>query len=106
MGMDIERSVAANTVCAVEYILEKNEFNIMKKNKKKQEKIIFSLIILIVILLLIANFLVKQPKLSELQIAACGAADKGGTCDTKLASLGIVLQEECCQILGKCCGGV
>ena len=77
----------------------------MKKTKKKQEKIIFSLIILVAILILIATLLVKQPKLSELQITACEAADRGGTCNTRLTDLGIVLKEECCQVLGKCCQG-
>ena len=41
--------------------------------------------------------------LLELQVAACNAADEAGTCTTRLAELGIVLNEECCQFLGKCC---
>ena len=41
--------------------------------------------------------------LSNLQVDACDAADEAGTCTTRLAELGIVLNEECCQILGKCC---
>jgi len=41
--------------------------------------------------------------LSELQIDACNAADNGGTCDTRLVELGIVLKEDCCEVLGKCC---
>jgi len=41
--------------------------------------------------------------LSELQVAACDAADEAGTCTTRLVELGIVLNEECCQFLGKCC---
>ena len=105
MGKVMEICAAVNIVCAVN-IYQKNKFDTMKKNKKKQQKIIFGLIILIIILILIANLLVKQPKLSELQTVACEAADRGGTCDTKLADLGIVLKEGCCQVLGKCCGGV
>ena len=46
----------------------------------------------------------ELPKtLSELQVTACDAADEAGTCDTRLAELGIVLKEDCCNILGKCC---
>lgn len=48
----------------------------------------------------------SSEQLSELQITACNAADKGNTCDTRLPELGIVTKEECCNILGKCCGGV
>ena len=46
----------------------------------------------------------EPPKtLSELQIMACNTADEANTCDSRLAELGIVLKEDCCQILGKCC---
>ena len=47
----------------------------------------------------------EQPAttLSELQDEACNAADESGTCNTRLEELGIVLSEDCCQILGKCC---
>ena len=41
--------------------------------------------------------------LSDIQIAACNAADEAGTCDSRLAELGIVLKEECCEVLSKCC---
>ena len=41
--------------------------------------------------------------LSDLQIDACNAADSAGTCDTRLAEVGIVLKEDCCEVLGKCC---
>lgn len=41
--------------------------------------------------------------LSELQITACNVADEAVTCDTRLAEVGIVMKEECCQVLGKCC---
>ena len=42
--------------------------------------------------------------LSDLQITACNAADEAGTCDSRLPEVGIVLSEECCERLGKCCG--
>lgn len=42
-------------------------------------------------------------QLSELQMTACDTADDAGTCDTRLAELGIVLKEDCCENLGKCC---
>ncbi len=46
----------------------------------------------------------EVPKtLSELQVDACNAADEAGTCDSRLAELGIVLKEDCCEVLGKCC---
>ena len=41
--------------------------------------------------------------LSEMQITACNAAHEAQTCDTRLQELGIVLKEDCCQALGKCC---
>lgn len=46
----------------------------------------------------------EEPKtLSELQIEACNSADQAGNCDTRLAEVGIVLKEDCCEVLGKCC---
>jgi len=42
-------------------------------------------------------------KLSELSLLACNVAHDAGTCDTRLVEIGIVLKEDCCQILGKCC---
>lgn len=46
---------------------------------------------------------VEYRSLSDIQIAACNAANEAGTCDTRLAELGIVLKEECCEVLGNCC---
>lgn len=45
----------------------------------------------------------QQKTLSELQIAACNSADEAKTCDTRLPEIGIVLKEDCCEALGKCC---
>ena len=46
----------------------------------------------------------KETKtLSDLQITACNTAHEAGTCDTRLAELGIVLKEDCCEAVGKCC---
>jgi len=45
----------------------------------------------------------KKTQLSELQVAACNSADAAKTCDTRLAEIGIVLKEDCCRELGKCC---
>ena len=46
----------------------------------------------------------KETKsLLDMQVTACNTAHEAGTCGTKLAELGIVLKEDCCQILGKCC---
>ena len=46
---------------------------------------------------------VEVRSLSDIQITACETADEAGTCDTRLAELGIVLKEECCEVLSKCC---
>lgn len=45
----------------------------------------------------------KKTALSELQTEACNSADMAKTCDTRLQELGIVLKEDCCEALGKCC---
>ena len=46
----------------------------------------------------------KEAKtLSDIQITACNTAHEARTCDSRLAELGIVLKEDCCAILGKCC---
>ena len=46
----------------------------------------------------------KEPKtLSDIQITACDTAHEAGTCETRLAELGIVLKEDCWEVLGKCC---
>jgi len=46
----------------------------------------------------------KESKtLSDIQITACNTAHEAGTCETRLAELGIVLKEDCCEVLGKCC---
>lgn len=41
--------------------------------------------------------------IQEFQVTACNAADKAGTCDSRLNELGIVSKEECCESLGRCC---
>lgn len=45
----------------------------------------------------------KPGLLSDIQITACNEAYKAETCDTRLAELGIVMKEECCEALNKCC---
>ena len=45
----------------------------------------------------------RAKTLSDIQITACDTAHEAGTCETRLAELGIVLKEDCCEILGKCC---
>ena len=45
----------------------------------------------------------KPSLLSDIQVTACNEADTAGTCDTRLAELGIVMKEECCEVLDKCC---
>ena len=41
--------------------------------------------------------------LSDFQVTACNAADRSGTCKTKLPKLNLITPEECCRYLGKCC---
>lgn len=46
----------------------------------------------------------EVPKsLSDFQITACNTAHEAKTCDTRLQEIGIVLKEDCCKNLGKCC---
>jgi hypothetical protein len=40
---------------------------------------------------------------SELEQTACDTANDAGTCETKLASLGFITKEQCCERYGKCC---
>lgn len=49
------------------------------------------------------NTQTKEIKLSDIQMSACNAADIGGTCQTKLARLGLVSSADCCYYMGKCC---
>ncbi len=84
-------------VCAA----KQKHLNNQKSNLIKMRKILAILFLLILI-----YGCKEEPQkktLSEMQITACNAADKGGTCDSKLPKVGIVLKEECCGILGKCC---
>ena len=46
---------------------------------------------------------IAKTGLSKLQIEACNSADAAKTCDTRLVEVGIVLKEDCCKELGKCC---
>jgi hypothetical protein len=79
----------------------------MKKRKVKVSPIVFGLIFLLAILITIAISITqvsyKPMQLSELQITACNAAHDAGNCNTRLADIGIVLAEDCCEALGKCC---
>jgi len=71
------------------------------------EKVISFFILIIVMLSSISCG--ESPKkeaqmvLSELQITACNSAHGAGTCDTRLNEVGIVLKEDCCKYLAKCC---
>ncbi|MFZ2455488.1 MAG: hypothetical protein WAX07_03325 [Candidatus Altiarchaeia archaeon] len=41
--------------------------------------------------------------LSDFELTACNAADRSGTCLTKLPKLNLISPEDCCSYLGKCC---
>ena len=73
-----------------------------------KKKILISLLFFLIILFVIGCKTTEQNKstkttLSELQVEACNSADAAKTCDTRLAEVGIVLKEDCCRELGKCC---
>lgn len=40
---------------------------------------------------------------TELEKTACSSAESSDTCDSKLASLGFITKEQCCEKYGKCC---
>ena len=62
------------------------------------------LFLLIFIILIAGCQKNSEPKtLSDMQVTACNTANDAGTCNTRLAELGIVLKEDCCKALGKCC---
>lgn len=101
----MRRCAAVNMAYAADK--NKNLLN-MKKKRDKMKKIIP--IILLILFLAGCKELSEltsekeSPKeLSELQVTACNTADEAGTCDTRLVELGIVLKEDCCKILKKCC---
>jgi len=56
-----------------------------------------------IVLLFMFSFAFVSAELSVLQKTACNAADLGGTCATKLESLNLVTNEQCCAELSKCC---
>ncbi|MBS3133454.1 hypothetical protein J4470_05040 [Candidatus Woesearchaeota archaeon] len=78
----------------------------MKEKKRFDVKIaVIALVLIAILILYLAEYPAEETaELSELQTVACEVADEAGTCDSRLPDLGIVLQEECCQALGKCCG--
>lgn len=72
--------------------------------KTKLKKLL--LIFIIAIFLIGCKLITKKEsskKLTELQIEACNTANEAASCDTRLVEVGIVLKEECCKALGKCC---
>jgi len=42
-------------------------------------------------------------KIDDLKATACEEADKAGTCQTRLIEVGIVMPEDCCKSLKRCC---
>ena len=84
----------------------------MKKYSGKKFSLyvkIFLILFLLIIVIVVGckniqqNKVDKSKTLSELQIEACNSAAAAKTCDTRLAEVGIVLKEDCCRVLGKCC---
>jgi len=73
---------------------------ILKKGFNMKKLVLF---LILLIFLLGCKEIPEEKTLSELQVEACKMADQAGSCDTRLPEIGIVLKEECCQVLGKCC---
>ena len=77
--------------------------------KKKDQQMFYLAVVviaaIIAIFLLISNYNNQENTelLNDLQIQACNSADEAGTCETRLPEVGIVLSEDCCKALGKCC---
>ena len=75
----------------------------------KKTILILSSIFLIILIIVIGckniqqNKVDKSKTLSELQIEACNSADAAKACETRLPEIGIVLKEDCCEVLEKCC---
>ena len=88
-------------------IKRKSKGNKKEVNMKKIGLICFILFFIILLIIGCATKLQdssnKKITLSDLQIEACNSADAAKTCDTRLAEVGIVLKEDCCKELGKCC---
>lgn len=82
-------------------MLYKIKLKIFEK-RHNMKKIILALI-LILFLVGCKEIPEEKPSLSELQVAACDAADEAETCDTRLIEVGIVMPNECCEVLDKCC---
>ena len=88
----------------------KNSFNFkcIKGIFDMKKIALISLLLLLTIIIAVGCKNIEQskstkPALSELQIEACNSADAAKTCDTRLVEVGIVLKEDCCKELGKCC---
>ena len=78
-----------------------------KKDQHNFYLIVVVIIAIIAIFILISNSNKKITEninsLNDLQIQACNTADEAGTCESRLPEVGIVLAEDCCEALGKCC---
>ena len=68
-----------------------------------QMKIIYLLAFLFLLVTLISCSPRSPTTLSDLQVTACTSAQDAGTCESRLLEVGIVLPEECCRELWKCC---
>ena len=65
--------------------------------------LIFSIVVIVIGCQNIEQNKSARTTLSELQTEACNSAHNANTCDTRLAEVGIVIKEDCCKELGKCC---
>ena len=69
------------------------------------QKFVTPFILILLVIITTGCTIIEEPKieLSELQIIACETANNAGTCNTRLAEVGIVTKENCCSALDLCC---
>lgn len=91
-------------------LISENLINIQRDVLLKGGFNVKNIIVILFLFLIILNGCKKNYEsktdtkfLSDIQVTACNTADSAKTCDTRLAELGIILKEDCCQALKKCC---
>lgn len=86
-------------------ITKRNVFKLWQSLKKGMKKELIVLVLLFIFLsgCMEVSKIKPETKLDSLQTTACEEADKAGTCQTRLIEVGIVMPNECCEAIGKCC---
>ena len=71
--------------------------------KKKLILVLFLIILVFISACTKSTEKTSEEGLGDLQIIACTEADRAGTCQTRLVEVGIIMPNECCEELGRCC---